>query len=42
MYLNKAMTVVDMLGWKGIWRRKSDAMEALRGIRDLIGHPTEK
>lgn len=33
-----AVTVVDVLGWKGIWQRKSDAMEALRGIRDLIGH----
>lgn len=35
--LNGAVTILDVLGWKGIWQRKPDAMLVLKGIRDLIG-----
>ncbi len=32
-----AVTMIDVLGWTGVWQRKRDAMDVLGGIRDLIG-----
>ena len=31
-----AVTFLDVLGWKGIWQRKTDAMKALKEVRDLV------
>jgi hypothetical protein len=31
-----AVTLLDVLGWKGIWQRKPDAMEALKNILNLV------
>jgi hypothetical protein len=31
-----AVTLLDVLGWKGIWQRRPDAIQALRGTIDLI------
>lgn len=36
-----AVTLLDVLGWKGIWQRKPDAMEAFGNIRNLIGELQE-
>lgn len=36
-----AVTFLDVLGWKGIWQRKPDAMEALKNIRNLVGELQE-
>lgn len=32
-----AVTMIDVLGWKGIWQRKSDAMKTLGEIKNLVG-----
>ena len=31
-----AVTFLDVLGWKGIWQRKDDAVEDLRNLARLI------
>jgi len=36
-----AVTLLDVLGWKGIWQRKPNAMEALKNIRNLVGELQE-
>jgi hypothetical protein len=33
---NGAVTLFDVLGWKGVWQRIPNAMETLEEIRDLV------
>lgn len=33
---NGAVTLLDVLGWKGIWQRKPDAIDVLKSMRDLM------